>query len=722
MSLFELKTAAYRTLAAMAAALSFSAASGAPGTEYTAGDFRRIAAMTAKMLESNHYSGVKIDRAMSERIFNRYFDHLDPARTLFTAADVEKFAAYRHDIGERLLRGDCEFAFRVYDLYRKRYGEFRAFTGEMLKRQVDFTVDENISAEPAKQPRPADDAALRELWRKRIKNDLLLYRMMEKAEAAEKDKKPAGTGGKPAKLRRGSSAKTPEERVMQRQRDIGNDIDQRDRIDILGLLLDAMARSFGAHSDYQAPKRSEDFEINMSLSLTGIGATLTSDNGYIKIVELVPGGPAALSGKVKVNDRIVAVTQENGETIDLIDMPVSKAVQFIRGPKGSKVTLSLLGGDGAAPRRVELVRDRVSLSAGAAKGEIREVKHSDRRIKVGVITLPGFYMDIEAAMRGDANARRASSDVRKILRDFAARGVDSIVVDLRKNGGGSLPDAVVLSGLFLTGQPVVQVQDKRGVSIERDPSAILEYGGPLVVLTSKFSASAAEIFSGAMRDSNRAVLVGDSRTFGKGTILRVESLDRYNSWFGQAQPAGSLTFEMAMFYRPSGGSVQQLGIAPDIQLPALTEEMEVGEIFMDNHLPWDAIAKTDDPKFDPDLDRKIPELRKRSAARIAADPRYQAFIRRIEQFRNIRGRKLISLNEAKRWAEYIREKQVSEEVEELEMAADNNAEAEDAAGDRDIVLNEAVNIAADLFLLDKNPGKTLAKPAADNYIDRGKQP
>lgn len=701
----ERRTKGWFRAAAVVAALFAVTARGAVKVEYTEGDYRRISAMTAKILERNHYSGVKIDRAMSERIFKRYFDALDPMRMLFTQADVESFGKYRTDIGGRLLHGDCAFAFEVYELYRRRYREFREFTREMLKREVDFTVDETLASEPSKQPRPADAAAMRELWRKRVKNDLLIYRMMEKAAAAERKD---GSEKNDASFK--PDGRTPAERILQRQRDIGNDIEKRDRIDILGILLDAMARSFGAHSDYQAPKLSEDFEINMSLSLTGIGATLTSDNGYIKIVELVPGGPAARSGKIKVNDRIVTVTQENGETTDLMDMPVSKAVRFIRGPKGSKVTLCILGGESASPRSVTLIRDRISLREGAAKGEVREVKQGGATIRVGVITLPGFYMDIEAVMRGDANARRASADVMKILRDFAVAKVDSVVIDLRRNGGGSLPDAVILSGLFLSGQPVVQVRDRNRLSVERDPDPRMEYSGPLVVLTSKLSASSAEIFTGAMRDSNRAVIVGDSRTFGKGTVLRVESLDRYNSWFGKAQPAGALTFETAMFFRPSGGSVQQLGIVPDIRLTTLTDEMEIGEIFMENHLPWDAVAAASDAKFDPELDAKIPELKKRSAARIAADPRYQAFVRRVGQFRDIRKRKQISLNEATRWAEYVKEKQVSEEVEALEKAEAGEHTDKKEHPERDLVLTEAVNIAADLFLLDKKNAGTLAKP------------
>ncbi|MBQ9804722.1 MAG: carboxy terminal-processing peptidase [Lentisphaeria bacterium] len=668
---------------------------------YTDGDFRRISAMTAKILERNHYSGVQIDGKLSERIFLRFFDSLDPARMLFSQADLQKFAAYRQDIGSRIERGEYQFAFEVYELYRQRYREFRAYTQQMLKDKVDFTVDETLPTELDKKPRPSDEIAMRDMWRKRIKNDLLLFRMMDRA-AQEEEAKNAGKKSDPKSAAKPVAAvakKTPEQRILQRQRDIGNDIEKRDRIDILGILLDSMARSFGAHSDYQPPKLSEDFNINMSLSLSGIGATLTSENGYIKVVELVPGGPAAKSGKLKVDDRIVNVVSPEGENIDLIDMPVSKAVQYIRGEKGTVAVLGVLSGSGSAVRRVEIVRDKIKLSDGAAKGEVRSIRRGSREVKVGVINLPGFYMDFDAAMRGDQNARRASSDVAAILKDFERKQVDSVVIDLRRNGGGSLPDAIVLSGLFLAGDPVVQTRSQRTVELERDPDAAMAYSGPLVVLTSKFSASAAEIFTGALRDNRRAVVVGDSRTFGKGTILRVESLDRFNQWFGRSQPAGSLTFEMAMFYRPSGSSVQQMGIAPDIKLPSLTEEMKAGEMFMDNHLPWDAIDAVKCGSFDPELEQKIGILKMMSAGRISADANFKALQKRIGQFREIRNRKYITLHEQKRWEEYIREKKVSEEVEALESESAEKDKGKKQ--DSDILLTETVNIAADLFMLDK---------------------
>ncbi|MBO7329495.1 MAG: carboxy terminal-processing peptidase [Lentisphaeria bacterium] len=656
-----------------------------PVDKYQHSDFRRISAMTARLLDRNHYSAVAMDKKLSNRIFDIFFDTLDPAHMFFTLSDVDSFAIYLDNIGQQLQYGEYQFAFSVYELYRKRYAQYRKFTGEMLKQEIDFTVNEEMSLDHEKEKRPADEKAMKELWRKQIKNELLSFRLSERIEK-EEAKKGKKTSDKKV------SGKTPEQRILQRRRDVSNSIEKRERVDILGLLLDSMARAYGAHSDYQAPKISEDFEINMSLSLSGIGATLTSEDGYIKIVELVPGGPAELSGKLKVNDRIVSVTQENGETTDLIDMPVNQAVQFIRGEKGTKVVLEVLSENSGAAQKVQIIRDKVNLNAGAAKGEIKEVDDT----RVGVITLPSFYMDFDAAMRGDANARRASSDVQKILDDFREKSVQSIVIDLRSNGGGSLPDAIVLSGLFMPGGPVVQVRSKDSVSIERDPSQAISWSGPLVILTSKLSASAAEIFTGALADSKRAVVVGDSRTFGKGTVLRVESLDRrYNLWFGEKLPFGSVTFEMAMFFRPGGSSVQQLGITPDIKLPSLTEEMKVGEIFLNNHLPWDSIAPVNDlPVWDNKLHEKIAVLRKKSEARIAGNPRYQSFIRQIELYRKVRDRKKISLNEENRYAQYTREKMITEEAERL-----LTAQGEEKKQNGDVVLNEAVNIAADLSCL-----------------------
>ncbi len=647
---------------------------------YTPHDFRQITSMTAKILDRNHYAELQMDKELSARIFDHYFDYLDPQHTFFTQEDINKFISKRDTLGKDLQYGDYQIAFDVYDIYKTRYAEYRAFTEEMLKQEIDFSVDEVLTVDLSKKPRPANSTEQREIWRKQIKNDLLNIRLSERAAREAHAKNPENPPPKP---------RDPAKIILQRQRDVGNAIDKRDKIDILGLLLDAMAGSYGAHCNYQAPKLSEDFDIHMSLSLCGIGATLTSEDGYIKIVDLVPNGPAEKSGKVKVGDRIVSVSQEDGETVDLVDMPVSQAVQYIRGEKGTKVTLSILSGNSSAPTQVEIIRDVVKLEADAAKGRIEMVDG----VKVGIITLPSFYMDFDAVMRGDANARKASTDVKNILNDFKRQNVESVIIDLRNNGGGSLPDAIELTGLFLNGGTVVQVRYSNGIRQEKDPSGEMAYSGPLVVLTSKYSASAAEIFTGALCDAKRAVIVGDSRTFGKGTVLRVQSLDEYRNWFGKKVPSGALTYEIAMFFRPGGSSVQQLGIKPDIILPSFSEEIKVGEIYLDNHLPWNCITPAKFNIWDAALDKKIATLKNNSQMRINNDPLYKAYLRQIELYRNIRDRKVLSLNESTRYAEYLQEKEVSEEAEKHYEAAAAKG------GNKDIILSETLHIAADLSKL-----------------------
>ena len=387
-------------------------------------------------------------------------------------------------------------------------------------------------------------------------------------------------------------------------------------------------------------------------------------------------------------------------------MPVSQAVTYIRGAKDSKVTLDVLSGDSINPIKITLIRDKINLEESAAQGVIRSVTlpGEKKSSKVGVITLPGFYMDFDAAARGGANARRASADVRRIVEKFKKDKVDAILFDLRRNGGGSLPDAVVMAGLFLKGGPVVRVEGKNGSRVLRDEDEEIVYEGPMVVLTSKMSASAAEIFAAALRDSSRAVMVGDSRTFGKSTVLNVENLSPYSALFRRVE-AGTLIFESAMFYRITGSSVQQLGVQPDIVLPSLSEEMEIGEMYADNHLPWDSTGAAVYTPFDRTLAAKIPVLRENSRRRVQENSAYGKLFSQISLYRKIRNRKSASLNEAVRRKEYQNERSMIE-------AADKLIEENRQKSGDDPVLSEALNIAAELHLLDSaavNPDKTPAE-------------
>ncbi len=715
-------------------AMFLLSAAPAKSAAYSDEQLGTIARLTSRLFENSHYRPQTLDTQFSRQLFDAYFDLLDPNHIFFTAGDVERFRPERDSLAAGLKEGKADFAFAVYDLYRQRNREFRLFAEERLREPVDFTVDETFIVDRRKLARPADEAELRELWMKRLKNDLLYYRLSERALQEERDKKPAekaaekpGEKAAEAKEAEASEAvgakwagKSPEEKVLRRLRDLANEIEQKDRVDILGLYLNALAEVFGPHSNYMPPKLDEDFDISMSLSLTGIGATLTSDDGYIRVVGIVPGGPAAKQGALKVEDRIIAVAQEGGEAVDVVDMPVSNAVKLIRGPIGSKVTLTVLPGAkgrNAVPENIVITRDKVELKESEASGRVLTVPRAGGAApwKVGVIELPSFYMDFSAAYRGDADYKSCTRDVNRILESFAKEKVDAVVMDLRRNGGGSLPEAISLTGLFIPTGPVVQTRtSNRQIKIARDDDPAQAYSGPLVLLTSKLTASAAEILTAALRDFNRAVVVGDSRTFGKGTVLDVSPLERYLKFIGQNFPAGTVTFETAMFYRIAGGSVQQLGIEPDIQLPSLTEQMEVGELFMDHHLPWDSIPPAKYERLDSELDGRIAELRKASEARVAANSEFSKLRKRIELFRKFRDKKEISLNEAARWREYQEEKAIQEEADKLEQGlAGNGVEkggADDKASkDADPALLEAARIAADLAELDRakeeNAGK-----------------
>ncbi len=703
---------AFRRLMLLGALFAALLAAAAPLRQYNDDELRLIARLASRVLIQNHYRAAPPDEKMSRRFYEQFVKELDPGRIYFTNSDLAPFEARRDTLCKALLEGNADFAYDLYGLFRRRSREFRDFAAEYLKHDIDFTRDEYFQIDRSKAPRPADPAERKELWRLRLKNDVLYFRMIDRMMKEE----PAKDGGKGKRSAKNEDspawrAKSPAERVAARLRDVGNNVDKRDRIEVLGMYLEALANSLGPHSNYAPPTLDDDFDIRMSLTLIGIGATLTNEDGFIKVVALIPGGPAARDGRLKVNDRIIAVTEENGESVDVIDMPVDRAVRYIRGKENSRVTLTVLPGDkgrNAHPVNIRITRAKVHLEESAAKGRVVEIPVPGGKRRVGIATLPGFYLDFAALRRGDPSARRCSEDLKRILRRFKRDKVDAVVVDLRRNSGGSLPEAIFCSGLFMTEGPVVQIRSHGRKEVQYDRDAEQTYAGPLVILSSKLSASSSEIFAAALRDNRRAVLVGDSRTFGKGTILQVEPLEDSLSFLGRKIPAGLLTYEMAMFFRVAGGSPQQLGVSSDIVIPSLTEEMKVGEMYLDHHLPWDSIEPVKATPCDPDLDKKIPELRRRSAERVANSREFAALKRRIEMYRRYRDRDKLSLNEARRWEEYRKEKDAEDAAEKLlsEEGAD--------PGDKDApdpVLDEAARIAADLAELDRSEqGRCIPDP------------
>ncbi|MBQ9789350.1 MAG: carboxy terminal-processing peptidase [Lentisphaeria bacterium] len=656
---------------------------------------RYITKTVINMLNERHYRPQKLNAELSAKVFDEYLKMFDPLKMYFTAQDINSFSSHRENLINELRRGDAEFAFKVYEVYLKRMREYRDFAENLLKQEFDFSVDESFVFDRADSEYAADEAELKEIWRKKLKNDVLTMKLYDRIVAEEFSDEEKNS--KEQQIQKLWSKKTPQEKVLTRLKDLDNVFRQRNKIDVLGDYLTAVSLVFGPHSSYMSPREDEDFDIHMSLSLIGIGATLTSEDGFIRVVDIVPGGPADLDGRLKVDDRIIGVAQGDGEVVDVIDMSVSNAVKLIRGEEDTIVKLTVIPGErgrNGKPEVYAIKRAKVALEESAAKGIVREVSvptNADKKLKVGVITIPSFYMDFDALSRGDANYRSVSKDVAKILKEFKQQKIDTLVIDLRNNGGGSLYEAIELSGLFVKKAPVVQIRNRAGMlDIRSDENSKQLYDGPMVILTNKFSASASEIFSGAMRDLKRAIVVGDSRTYGKGTVLEVIALNELFSIIPINFSTGSLKFESSVFYRISGSSVQQLGIEADVVIPSYTENLEVGEMFNDYHLPWDEIKKCRYQVYYNNFDKVLAQVQNSANKRISESAEFAEIKKQSETIIKNREVKEVSLNEEKRYAEYQAEKKT--------LDAEKNATSEkkqSTAKDNDIILDEAVNIAVD---------------------------
>ncbi len=669
---------------------------------------RIVSIAAAKTLGNAHFRKLPSDSTLSAKIFDSYLKQLDPGKCYFTQEDIALFSKHRLRMLEYMQRGDSEVVNQIYNRYMQRMQQYREFVDAELKKGVSFDKDETYSTDRKKADFCKNDAELAELWRKRLKNDLLYYHLMQKV-MEEKASDPKVK----ADLNKRWFKKSPADKVRSRLHDLYNAMSQNDSMDILGIFLTAAAQVYGPHSNYSTPKQVEDMDIHFSLSLTGIGATLTNEDGYVKVVNIVPGGPADKDGRLKVEDRIIAVTQEGGEPLDIIDMSVNNAVKHIRGPAGSKVTLTILPaaqGASALPNDITIVRGKVELTDEAARGEIKEFAASDgSKKRIGIITLNSFYMDFDGAAKGKEDYRSCSRDVEKILERFNKERIDGLLFDMRNNSGGSLLEAIKLSGLFITSGPVVQIFDadsRRSVQYDRDRRII--YTGPMVVLTSKFSASSAEIFTGAMQDYRRAVIVGDSRTYGKGTVLNVTDLGDMIGGLLKVigLKAGKLTYECAMFFRVSGDSNQAKGIAADIILPSFSEEMESGEIYNENYLPWRSIeavklTASNLSGYRQHTAGMVSALQKLSVQRRSKSKQYLRMTEEIARFREIRDRKTVSLNEKVRLKEYYDEKEATDRIEKLFGDTDEKKKS----SDNDLLLNEAASITADLTVIMQKSGE-----------------
>jgi carboxyl-terminal processing protease len=585
-----------------------------------------ISTNVAKLIEELHYSLPRLDNSLSSAILDQYLDTLDGNRMYFTAADVASFNRLRYELDDRTRTGDLQPVFDIFNLFRKRAGERIDAAIALLATEPDYTLDETFEWDREDLPWPATDAEVNEVWRKNVKSDGLRLMLTGKtwAEAAV-------------------TLKERYERSYKRITQLTTD-------DVFETYMNAVAHNMDPHSSYLSPRQSEEYRIQMSLSYDGIGASLQLEDDYVKIINIIPGGPAQIDGQLKPEDRITAVGEGGSEPVDVIGWRLDDVVQKIRGPGGTRVRLQVLPA-GAAPgspeKTIELMRDKVKLEEQAAKKELLEIPFNGRNYRIGVINVPSFYQDFAARSRGDEEYTSTSRDVTRLIDEFKTEGgIDGLVMDLRANGGGHLSEATELSGLFIERGPVVQLRETRGTIQELpDPSPTAVYDGPLAVLVDRYSASASEIFAAAIQDYDRGVIVGQ-QTFGKGSVQNLFPLDRLM----RGTDNGQLTLTIGKYYRVTGESTQHRGVIPDIELPSVVDTQVVGESTRDTALPWDRIQPT---RFraDPALAIELADLRAHQQARAANDPEFSYLLSDIAAVKEIAAQKSISLNLAGRVAE-----------------------------------------------------------------------
>ncbi len=629
-----------------------------------------------------HYRQTELDDAMSKKVYDNYFDSLDPNRSFLTRSDIERFSDYRTRLDDAMREGDLGIAFDIFKHYRKRVEERVDYALTQLDQEFNFNTDERYRYDRQDMPWPEDDAEIRDIWDKRIKNDYLLLKLADKS---------------PDDIR---------ETLRKRYERIVTSTFQLKPDDVFQTFVNAYTTAIEPHTAYFSPRTSENFDISMRLSLEGIGAVLSGENDYTEVQRIVTGGPADLSGELEAEDRIIGVAQgKDGEMVDVIGWRLDDVVDLIRGPKGSTVRLEVLPkgmGPGGPTKTIKLERNKIKLEQQAAKSEVLEL--DDTSSRVGVIDIPTFYMDFAAHQRGDKDYRSTTRDVRKLIDELRDKDVDGLVIDLRGNGGGSLTEALELTGLFISGGPIVQTKDSSGrIEVNEDPDPELFYKGPLAVLVDRNSASASEIFAGAIQDYKRGIVIGEP-TFGKGTVQNIIDLSRFDD--RSDEELGRLKTTIAQFFRVSGGSNQHRGVVPDIVYPTAHRAEDSGERAYDNALPWDSVQPA---KFEPAAapTDKFDDVRKRHKQRIADNESFEALLERTRFLEEQREDKTVSLNLEQRKQERDRLQAEQEELDEqyrsslgmdLEPEDESESTEEDDSDKPDILLHEAARILNDLIV------------------------
>jgi carboxyl-terminal processing protease len=645
-------------------------------TAPTAND-RQVTLVVTSLLRRQHLSKHALDDEISQRCIESFIDMLDRMKVYFYQSDIDEFMAYRNELDDAAKRGDITFAYTVFSRFLKRVDERVALVEQLLDGEFDFAVKEEMVTEPDDRVFPQDEQEARDRWRKRIKYDLLILKADKKEGQEARDK---------LRRRYGSFAKR---------------MHQTDSDELLEMYLTSLTTSYDPHTTYMSPTSLTNFLILMGLQLEGIGAALQTEDGYTTVTRIIPGGAADKEGNLKKQDRILSVGEgEDGEMIDIVDMKLSDVVKMIRGKAGTVVRLGVISEGATESRIVTITRAKIELKDSEATGEIFDAgKRPDGTpFRIGVIDLPSFYMDMTAARSGRNGFKSTTVDVRRILDDFNQKGVDAVVLDLRRNGGGSLTEAINLTGLFIDRGPVVQVKDSDGrIQHYDDLAGGMAWSGPLVVVTSKLSASASEILAGAIQDYQRGIVVGDDMTHGKGTVQSLLNLgEKLFEGYPHPPNLGALKITMQQFYRPKGESTQKRGVLADIPLPSLTTHMDIGEEDLDYAVEFDKIAPV---LYDPlsFVDNGIlTQLRARTTRRQQESKDFGKLLENIVRYREYKARKSVSLNEEEFFA---RRAELNAEEEEKKTLQEEEPGEDENRIERDFYLDEVIAIAVDYLSL-----------------------
>lgn len=577
--------------------------------------------LIGQILSSYHYKKLTVNDELSGKILDNYLNNLDPGKVYFLQEDINRFNAWRNQFDDDLLQGNVFKAFDIYNVYQQRMYDRIQFTFDLLNNDMDFSIMDSFLVDRENASWISSYKEYDALWRKKTKNEALQL----KAD--------------------GKEYKVWSDILRKRYYNLLKQMAKTKNEDVFSFFANSLTEISDPHTNYFSPRAAEDFATSMSLSLEGIGATLQTENEYTKVREVVKGGPADRSKQIKANDKIVAVGQgKDGEMVNVLDWRIDDVVSLIRGKKGTIVRLEIIPVDaiGNKSKIIEIVRDKIVLEDQAAKSSMKEVMQDNRKVKVGIIVLPTFYLDLAAMQRGDANYKSTTRDVKKHLMDLKNQGAEAIVVDLRNNGGGSLLEAIELTGLFIKKGPVVQVKDNFGaIEINEDKDESITWAGPLTVLVNRFSASASEIFAAAIQDYNRGLVVGE-KTFGKGTVQNIFDLNQFIKI--DNKKVGQVKFTMAKFYRISGGSTQFRGVIPDIEFPGLYSSKEFGEEASEFALPYDEIKKAD-YTLQGNANHKLNALKELHEKRMANSEYYKFLLEDIQNTQEARNAKYATLNE-----------------------------------------------------------------------------